>query len=216
VASGGDASVDPAIASADPQWFYSGVDSVILSRLDTDLSGNLWAANMQFSVDTNPGPSPDIKPTISLLSPTAGAVYALPTNVTFSAQAVAFGGARVEYFQGTRKLGEATSPPYTVAWTPSKSGAYTFKAKVTDAQKRFAFSTPVRISVVSTCNDFNSTASRELRAGKTVTFSVKASGTVPLRLPVVVQWNANRWRDEAIVNPQAHSARKRRHVFGAC
>jgi hypothetical protein len=131
--------------------------------------------------------SANTKPTVSLLSPSAGAVYVLPTNVTFSAQALAAGVVKVEYFQGARKIGEATSAPYTVAWTPPKSGPYTFKAKVTDAQKRSAFSAPVRIAVVQPVTITTPPASRDLAVGKAVAFSVKATGTAPLRY----QWLFN-------------------------
>ena len=39
---------------------------------------------------------------------------------------------RVEFFNGTTKLGEDTSAPYTLQWNVGAAGTYTLTARATD------------------------------------------------------------------------------------
>jgi hypothetical protein len=57
---------------------------------------------------------------------------------------------KVEFFQGSNKLGEVTSPPYDWTWTNAPVGIYTLVTQATDELGAVARSTPVNISVGST------------------------------------------------------------------
>ena len=54
---------------------------------------------------------------------------------------------KVEFFDGATKLGEDTSGPYTLAWTPSTSGAHSLTAKATDNFGLAATSSAVVVTV---------------------------------------------------------------------
>jgi hypothetical protein len=71
-------------------------------------------------------------PSVSLTSPPPGVRY--PGNVAFTANASDSDGtiAKVEYFNGVTKLGEATASPYGFTWTNVPAGTYLLTAKATD------------------------------------------------------------------------------------
>jgi len=88
-------------------------------------------------------------PTVSLTSPTNGAVFAAPANITLTATAADADGtiAQVEFFQGTTLLATVTSPPYTTSTNNLAAGAYSFTAKATDNQGAPTTSAPVAVTV---------------------------------------------------------------------
>jgi len=121
--------------------------------------------------------------TVSLTSPGANATYTAPANVAFSATATASSGEvvnRIEFFQGTTKLGEDTTPPYTYTWSSAPAGAYTLTARSTDTGGLMATSAPVNITINPAAPAITSQPqSQSIAAGGNVTFSVGVSGSAP-------------------------------------
>ncbi|MGI4834044.1 MAG: Ig-like domain-containing protein [Janthinobacterium lividum] len=70
-------------------------------------------------------------PTVSLAAATS---LTLGQSTTLSATAADADGsvAKVEFFNGTTKLGEDTSTPYVLNWTPAAAGTYSLTAVATD------------------------------------------------------------------------------------
>jgi len=54
---------------------------------------------------------------------------------------------RVEFFNGTTKLGEDTTAPYTIQWNVGAAGTYTLTARATDNTGATATSTSVTVTV---------------------------------------------------------------------
>jgi hypothetical protein len=73
-------------------------------------------------------------PTVSLLAPTNGASFTLPTNIVLEATAADNDGGivKVEFFANSTRLGEDTTSPYSFVWTNAPSGSYTLTARATD------------------------------------------------------------------------------------
>lgn len=73
-------------------------------------------------------------PNISLLAPANNQEVATGATVTVTAEASDPDGtiSKVEFFAGTNKIGDATSTPYTVQFTPSQAGSAKITAVATD------------------------------------------------------------------------------------
>jgi hypothetical protein len=93
----------------------------------TDACGNSSECSQTVTVvDTTP-------PTVSIISPTNSAVFVAPATFTLAADAFdANGIAKVEFCQGTNKLGEITSGLYAVVLTNMPAGTYDFIVTATD------------------------------------------------------------------------------------
>ncbi len=76
----------------------------------------------------------NIAPAVSITSPANNAGFTTGSTVTIAANATDSDGtiAKVEFFQGATKLGEALSTPYSFAWASVSVGSYTLTAKATD------------------------------------------------------------------------------------
>jgi hypothetical protein len=73
-------------------------------------------------------------PTVSLTSPASGSSYVEPATISLAANAADSDGsiAKVEFYAGTLKIGEALSAPYTLSWSGVTAGSYTLTAVATD------------------------------------------------------------------------------------
>ncbi|MGC4017345.1 MAG: Ig-like domain-containing protein [Luteolibacter sp.] len=93
-------------------------------------------------------------PTVSLTAPANNSTTALPAPVNLVANASDANGtvAKVEFFQGSTKIGEATSSPFQYSWTGMISGSYTLTAKATDNDGASTTSAPVAITVTNPSN----------------------------------------------------------------
>ena len=85
-------------------------------------------------------------PNVSLASV---GVTQVGTTVTLDASASVSGGTivRVEFFDGADKIGEDTSAPYSLLWTPPTEGLHVLTAKATDGNGVFTLSAPVNANV---------------------------------------------------------------------
>lgn len=87
-----------------------------------------WLANQL-------GVTLQLPPEVSITSLTDGQVLASPSTIGIDVSALPGAAAitKVEFFNGTSKLGEKTAPPYNYSWSGVTTGSYTVKAKATDA-----------------------------------------------------------------------------------
>ncbi|WP_207434174.1 Ig-like domain-containing protein [Sabulibacter ruber] len=93
---------------------------------------------------------PNGSPSISITSPTAGANFNAPASFSIAASATDTDGSitKVEFFQGTTKLGEDLSAPYSFSWNGVAAGTYSLTAKATDNSGKTTTSAPVTVSSV--------------------------------------------------------------------
>jgi hypothetical protein len=89
-------------------------------------------------------------PSVSLAIPANNAVFTSGSNINLTATAADSDGtiSKVEFFQGTTKLGEALSAPYSFNWTNAATGSYSLTARATDNLGGTSTSGLVNISVV--------------------------------------------------------------------
>ena len=73
-------------------------------------------------------------PSAALTQPANGATFTAPAAVSLAATASDSDGTvtKVEFFNGSAKLGEDTTAPYTYDWTGVAPGSYTLTARATD------------------------------------------------------------------------------------
>ncbi|MFN8347500.1 MAG: Ig-like domain-containing protein [Spirosomataceae bacterium] len=88
-------------------------------------------------------------PTVSLTSPANNAAFTAPATISMAANAADSDGsvAKVEFFNGSTKLGEALSSPYTFSWTNVAAGTYSITAKATDNLGAVTVSGSVSVTV---------------------------------------------------------------------
>lgn len=107
-------------------------------------------------------------PVVSITRPSANESFTVPASVTISA--VASGTAasitKVEFYNGTTKLGEDTSAPYSYAWNNVPAGNYTVKVKAYDGAGGSAMA-EVNITVNTAGSDCTASGSilREMWTG---------------------------------------------------
>ncbi len=115
----------------------------------TDAAGATTAT--LFNVKVKRTPPANHPPVVSIASPSNGAAFSAPANVTIAASALDSDGSigKVEFFQGAAKLGEAASAPYSFFWNNVAAGAYTLTARATDNLGATAVSAPISITVTN-------------------------------------------------------------------
>ncbi|MBB6612666.1 DUF4082 domain-containing protein [Pontibacter sp. Tf4] len=96
---------------------------------------------------------PNQAPSVAITAPVSGTKLQAPASVTITAEASDAGGsvAKVEFFNGTQRLGEALTAPYTYNWSNVAAGSYSLTAKATDNEGAVTTSEPVTITVAATC-----------------------------------------------------------------
>lgn len=90
-----------------------------------------------------------VAPAIALTTPADGTVFAAPADIPLAAAASDSDGpiAKVEFYHGTAKLGQATAAPYQFSWAAVPAGDYTLTAVATDHLGLTTASAPVAVSV---------------------------------------------------------------------
>lgn len=94
-------------------------------------------------------PPANVLPTITMTAPANNANFLTSATVTLTANAADSDGtiSKVEFFNGSTKLGEDLTSPYSFAWSNVPAGTYAVSAKATDNQGGVATSAPRNISV---------------------------------------------------------------------
>ena len=88
-------------------------------------------------------------PVVSISSPVKNASFTSPAIITITATASDPDGtiSKVEFFNGTTKLGEKTSAPFSYTWSNVNEGTYSLTAVAYDNQSLKTVSTAVSVSV---------------------------------------------------------------------
>jgi RHS repeat-associated protein len=88
-------------------------------------------------------------PAVSITTPTQGATFTAPANITVTANASDGDGSvsRVDFYQGSTLIGTATASPYTISWSNVTAGSYSLTARATDNLGATTTSAAVSISV---------------------------------------------------------------------
>ncbi|NQX02576.1 metallophosphoesterase, partial [bacterium] len=90
-------------------------------------------------------------PTVAITAPADGASVVFPANFTITADAADSDGtvAKVEFFEGSVKLGEDTSAPYSLAWNNAAVGDHVLTAVATDDMTATTTSAAVTVQVLA-------------------------------------------------------------------
>lgn len=123
-------------------------DELVALKLENTTNASVGARCIH-AIRFSPGNAASF-PTVTLTAPTANQTYTAPATVSIAATATASQGRtifRVEFFNGTTKLGERTSAPYTYSWTNVAAGTYTITAVAHDNTGAQTTSDPITIRV---------------------------------------------------------------------
>jgi GH18 family chitinase len=97
-----------------------------------------YATSTDFNIDrivfSAAGTTPNVAPAITLTAPANNSNLSAPASLVLTANASDSDGSvsKVEFYNGTQKLGEDLTAPYTYTWTNVAAGNYTISAKATD------------------------------------------------------------------------------------
>jgi photosystem II stability/assembly factor-like uncharacterized protein len=115
--------------------------TIVLSATD-DQGATSWSNPVDIKVGNR-------KPSVSITSPSSGAQYAAPADITLNANALDTDGSisKVEFFADGTLVGTDTSVPYSITWTGVAEGDYDIVAKATDNEGANALSTFILVRV---------------------------------------------------------------------
>jgi len=116
-------------------WSGAAAGSYILKAVATDNGGATKESTTRTVTFTSSTPPPSNQPpSVSLTAPLAGATFNAPASITMTATASDADGtiARVEFYNGTIRLGTDTTSPYSFSWTGVVAGSYALKAVAYD------------------------------------------------------------------------------------
>jgi hypothetical protein len=110
----------------------------------TDAAGNSSSVTLSYTYEP-----PNSAPTVAITSPSQGANFTAPANITLTATASDSDGsvARVDFLRDGTLLGSDTTSPYSFAWSGVATGTYTLTAQAIDNRGAVTLSSPVVISV---------------------------------------------------------------------
>lgn len=117
----------------------------------TDIAGNALAAftNQPVTNNSTQTPTTNLPPVCALVSPVAGSVVPLGDAITLMATASDSDGSvvKVEFYDGSMKVGEDTSAPYSISYMDAPAGQRTLTARAYDDDGAFTNSTPIVVLV---------------------------------------------------------------------
>jgi regulation of enolase protein 1 (concanavalin A-like superfamily) len=93
-------------------------------------------------------------PSVSITSPTSGATFTAPANISINATASDTDGtiAQVDFYRGSTLIGSDTTSPYSATWSSAPAGSYQLTAVARDNTGATTTSTAVGVTVTSTAN----------------------------------------------------------------
>ena len=96
-------------------------------------------------------------PVVSISSPSKSTAFISPAAITIEAAASDSDGtiSNVEFFNGTTKLGERTSTPYSFTWKEVPAGTYSITAVATDNSNSKTVSAAVTVVIEKTASATN-------------------------------------------------------------
>jgi gliding motility-associated-like protein len=98
--------------------------------------------------------TPNVAPVVSITSPANNATFANGASIAITATATDSDGtvSKVEFFNGSSKLGEDLSSPFTFTIASAQAGTYSITARASDNLSATTTSSPVTINVTSPAN----------------------------------------------------------------
>lgn len=107
------------------------------------------SSNVTLTATFTVGNPANVPPTVTVSSPTSGAILTAGTAVTVSANAADADGTvtGVQFFEGANSLGTDNSAPFSVQWTPTGTGPRTLTARATDDALATTTSAGVSVTV---------------------------------------------------------------------
>jgi hypothetical protein len=130
-------------------WNNVSVGTYLLTAVATD-NYNAKTTSSAISVTVYNGTPPVNKlPIVNIISPENESSYVAPATITITANASDPDGtiSNLTFFNGTIKLGEISTPPYSFTWTNVNSGTFFLNAIATDNSNATASSTSVKVYV---------------------------------------------------------------------
>ena len=126
-------------------WTNVAAGTYTITAKATDNSGAVTTSAAVSITVSNPNQAPSV----SISSPVNNATFTAPASITITAAASDADGSvsKVEFFNGTTKLGEDNSSPYNYNWTNVTAGTYSITAKATDNSGAVTTSTAVIITI---------------------------------------------------------------------
>lgn len=111
-------------------------------------------------------PPSNSPPVISISSPAKSTAFIAPATITIDATASDPDGSitRVEFFNGSEKLGERTSAPWSFTWKEVKEGTYPITAAATDNSNSRTVSAVVSVTVEKSAPAINKAPSVTISA----------------------------------------------------
>ena len=122
-----------------------GVNEAFVIRVNP-LTRELWAAGSCYGIWKEKNTD---KISISISAPNFKTLMVTPDDITIETKTLELSGSisKVEFFNGSTKLGEDNSAPFTFNWTGVTAGTYYIFAKATDNSGKVIYSPSVNISV---------------------------------------------------------------------
>jgi hypothetical protein len=88
--------------------------------------------------------------TVSVVDPSAGAVFIAPADIRLAANAVSGETiSRVDFLVNGTTIGSALAQPFSVVWPSVTPGTYSVRARMTDAASHVITSVPINVVVVA-------------------------------------------------------------------
>ena len=96
-------------------------------------------------------------PTVAITSPANGSSFTAPATITITANASDVDGtiSKVEFYNGSTKLGEKAAAPYSFTWNNVAVGTYSLTAVATDNLNAKTTSSTISISVINSTTTVN-------------------------------------------------------------
>ena len=112
-------------------------------------AGGLAASFAAQTVVNNRSAPANQPPSVNISSPSKGVGFVAPATFTIDANASDNDGTvvKVEFYNGTVKLGEKTTAPWTFTWKEVNDGSYVLTAAATDNSNSRTVSNPVTVVV---------------------------------------------------------------------
>ncbi|HMG94159.1 MAG TPA: Ig-like domain-containing protein, partial [Chryseolinea sp.] len=127
-------------------WTNAPGGTLAIKAVATDNQG-VTATSAVVSITVN---AAAVSPAVSLTSPASNASFAAGTSITLTAAVTHPGGTitKVEFYNGTTKLGEDLTSPYSFTWANAPIGTHSLGAKAIDSKNVSGNSSLTQISVI--------------------------------------------------------------------
>jgi hypothetical protein len=150
---------------------------------ETAIQNGKWQVGAVIYKESSPVNPPPVNspPLITIASPTKSTAFKAPATVTIDASTSDPDGSviKVEFYNGTAKLGERTSAPWSFSWKDVTEGTYSITAAATDNSNSRSVSAAVTVIVEKAAPVVNKAPSVSI-SSPSVNSNFEAPATVTL------------------------------------